>query len=276
MKIVVAGGSGQLGQHVVSELSANGYEVLNLDRRPHPGGFAPTWTVDLTKPGALYQAMAGADAVVHLAAYGGPDLTDDCSTFSGNVSVTYNVLKAARDFGLRRVVIAGSHAVYGFRHGLIEQTPDYLPIDEDHPCRPNDAYGLSKLVGEKVADSFALLGLSIATLRFPGINFDPTYQRLKLRTKEPGRWRSGFWSFIDVRDAATACRLALEAQIEGHRVFNLGAPISTMPDPTAELIRRFFPTVSDIRGDSKTNWSGLNSKRAERELCFKAVFGGAL
>jgi nucleoside-diphosphate-sugar epimerase len=270
MKIVVTGGSGQLGQHVISDLFAHGYDVLNLDRRPHPDSSVSTWIVELTEPGPLYQAMIDAHAVVHLAAYGGPDLTDDCSTFSANVSTTYNVLKVACDLRLRRAVIAGSHAVYGFRHGVVEQIPHYLPIDEDHPCRPTDAYGLSKLVGERSADSFALRGLPIVTLRFSGINLDPTYERLKLRMKDPGRWRSSFWSYVDVRDAATACRLALEAQIEGHRALNLGAPISTMPEPTTDLIRRFFPAVRDIRGDRSANWSGLDSKRAERELHFKA------
>ena len=74
MKVVVTGGSGQLGQAVISELIAHGHEVLCLDRKPHPQGFRPSWTVDLLNVGSLYEACAGASAIIHLAAHIAPNL----------------------------------------------------------------------------------------------------------------------------------------------------------------------------------------------------------
>jgi nucleoside-diphosphate-sugar epimerase len=271
MKIVVTGGSGGLGQQVISELGAHGHEVLNLDRVPHPGGFRPSWTVDLTAPGALHEACANAGGIIHLAAYIAPNLTSDSTTFNSNVTLTYNVLKAASDMTVGRVVIASSISAYGFLYGPASWTPDYLPIDENHPCRPVDSYGLSKVVGETIADSFARRNeMTIVSLRFPGVNYDPSYQRIKTLMSDPGYRRNGCWSYVDVRDAAMACRLALEAKLSGHHVFNVAVPSSNMREPTPELIRRFYPQLKDVRRSDNTNWCGIDSGKAERELGFRA------
>jgi nucleoside-diphosphate-sugar epimerase len=271
MKIVVTGGSGALGQQVISELSGHGHDVLNLDRVPHPCGFRPSWTVDLANPGPLHEACVDADGIIHLAAHIAPNLTSDSITFNSNVALTYNVLKSASDMAVRRVVIASSISAYGFLYGPANWTPDYLPIDEKHPCRPVDSYGLSKIVGETIADSFARRdGMTIVSLRFPGVNYDPSYQRIKSFMSDPAHRRSGFWSYLDVRDAAMACRLALEANLSGHHVFNATAPTSNMREPTPELIRRFYPEMKDVRRSDNTNWCGIDSSKAEREFGFRA------
>jgi nucleoside-diphosphate-sugar epimerase len=258
---------------VITELSGQGYEVLNLDRVPHPGGFRPTWIVDLIHPGALYEACRGAGGLVHLAAYIAPNLTTECTTFNSNVALTYNALKAASHMGVCRTVIASSISAYGFLYGPENWTPDYLPIDEQHPCRPVDSYGLSKVVGETVADSFArAANMRIVSLRFPGVNYDPTFQRIKGFMSNPAHRRSGFWSYIDVRDAAAACRLALEANLPGHHIFNLAAPTSNMREPTTELIRKFYPDLKHVRRGDPDNWCGIDSGKAERELRFRAQF----
>ena len=268
MKIVVTGGSGLFGQVVVSELFKAGYNVLSLDRKPHAGGFRPSWAIDLLQSGHIYEACVKADAVIHLAAHNAPNLASDGITFNDNVRMTYNVVKAASDIGIRRVVVASSIAAYGFLYGVHETSPDYLPIDEDHRCRPTDPYGLSKVVGETICDSFACSGLDIVSLRLPGINYDPSYQRIQGFMASPGDRRRGFWSYIDARDAAAAVRLSIETPLRGHRIFNIAAPTSNMREPTLELIRRFYPDVKDIRQKADTNWSGLSSQRAEQELGF--------
>ncbi len=273
MKVVVTGGSGSLGQAVIAELCGHGYDVLNLDRKPHPGGFHPSWTVELTEPASLFEACHGVAGVVHLAAYEKPGLTTDCNTFNTNVTITYNVLKAASDMGVKRVVMASSTAAYGFIYGPDGGEPAYLPIDEDHPSEPTDPYGLSKVVGERIADSFASQqGMSIVSLRFPGINFDPDFKPLRERMSDPGARRNVFWAYVDARDAATACRLALEADLDGHHVINVAAPTTSMREPSAELIRRFLPGVTDIRRNGGARWSGVDSRRAERLLGFRAQY----
>lgn len=272
MKVVVTGGSGQLGQYVVKELAAAGHTVLALDRRPNPAGHKPAWTVDLLDSGSLFEACRDAGAIVHLAAHIAPNLSSDCRTFNDNVTMTYNALKAAGSAGVRSAVIASSLAAYGFLYGDKSRVPHYLPIDEDHACVPTDAYGLSKVAGELIADSFSRSEMKITSLRLPGINYDPTFKRIESFMLDPGYRQTGFWSYVDVRDAATAFRLALESNHTGHCVFNIAAPTSNMREPTATLARQYFSTVKDLRGDETSNWSGVDSGRAERELGFRAQY----
>ena len=273
MKYVVTGGSGLLGRAVIAELTEHGHEVLSLDRQPHPGGHRPSWTVDLTRPESLYPACRGAAGVVHLAAFAAPGKATDCETFNTNVSITYNVLQAASDMGVPRVVLTSSTAAYGYIYGAAEASPDYLPADEAHPSRPTDPYGLSKVVAERIADGFAASGdMRITSLRFPGISFDSDFRLMKQRMADPGARRSGFWAYIDVRDAAASFRLALEAELDGHRVFNVAAPTTSMREPTEELVRAYFPATTDIRAGSDPRWSGIDSTRAEQELGFCAQY----
>ncbi len=271
MKIVVTGGSGNFGQYVVAELSDAGHDVLSIDRHPHPRGYRPSWSIDLLQSGDVYQALAKAETVVHLAGHTAPGLTSDSNTFNDNVRISYNVLNAASNLDIRRVVVASSIAAYGLLYSLEERRPRYLPIDEDHPCRPTDPYGLSKVVGETICESFAESArMSIVSLRFPGINYDVSYERIARLMKLPGDRRRGFWSYVDVRDAARAIRLGIEAQLNGHRIFNIAAPTSNMREPTRDLIARYYPNIAQTTHDDGGNWSGVSSKRAEQELGFAA------
>lgn len=152
-KIVVTGGSGRLGQQVITDLLSHGYEVLSLDRVPPPKKRCVSWMTDLCRPGDLYQALHGAYGVVHLGAHQAPNLVPDSETFSNNVTASYNVLKAAAHLGVKKVVMASSTAAFGFIYARRPWTPDYLPLDENHPSKPQDPYGLSKLVGEQIADA---------------------------------------------------------------------------------------------------------------------------
>jgi len=271
LRIVVTGGSGRLGQFVIRDLLSHGHDVLSLDVVRAPSLPCPAWEADLRRIGDLYQALIGADAVIHLAAYQAPGLASDSETFSNNVTTTYNVLKVAADLGLARAVVASSVAAYGFLYAPRFWPPDYLPLDEQHPCQPQDPYGLSKLIGEQIAESFARRnGLSVASLRLVGIVFDVTYQTFPERWKNPQARLGGFWSYVDARDAASACRLAVETTWPGHEVLNIAAPTSSMPEPTAELIHRYLPEVHEVRPPAHPRWSGVDSSKAARLLGFRA------
>jgi nucleoside-diphosphate-sugar epimerase len=229
-KIVVTGGSGRLGQFVIRELLADRYEVLSLDRVPQREKSCATWIADLRNAGDLFEAANGAYGVVHLGAYQAPNLAPDAETFSNNVTATYNLLRAAADLGVKKVVIASSTAAFGFIYAKNLWAPDYLPLDESHPSKPQDSYGLSKVVGEQIADSIVTAHevMTISSLRFPGVNFDLSYASFRERWLNPQTRASGLWSYIDARDAAIACRLALEVNFRGHEVFIASAPNNCM------------------------------------------------
>ena len=268
-KTVITGGSGRLGTKTVEAMLAAGYEVLNLDAVRPPEKLCESWISDLTRSGDLFEALDGADSVIHLAAHQSAAEAADSVVFSNNVASSYNVLRAAAQTGVRRVVMASSIAAYGFIYAPEIWDPEVLPLDEDYPCRPLDCYALSKAFGEQLADSFVeTSGMTVASLRISGVNFDPTYLSFRERWRDPARLLGGFWAYVDARDAAEACRLAAEADIDGHRVFNIAAATSHNPTPTEELVRRYFPGTR-IRDGMTGCWSGLDVARARDELGFE-------
>ncbi len=270
MKIVVTGGSGNLGIFVIRALLDAGHDVLSLDRAAPAESPCESRVCDLSDADELNRAFTDAHAVVHLAAYQAPGIVSDNETFSNNVTASYNVLKAAGDNGVGRVVMASSIAAYGFTYAAHMWSPDYLPLDEDYPCTPRDPYGLSKITGETLADSFvSYTDMSVVSLRISGVNFDLTYASLPGRWADPGAKMGTFWSYIDVRDAAEACRLAAEATIDGHVICNLSHDLSRYREPTADLIAKYLPGTK-IRDGFASHFGGLDNSRAKEILGFEA------
>jgi nucleoside-diphosphate-sugar epimerase len=270
-KVVVTGGSGRLGQFVIRDLLAHGYAALSLDRVPPREKLCPSWLADLRHLGDLFEAMRESYGVIHLGAYQAPNLAPDAETFSNNVSSTYNVLRAATDLGVGKVVIASSTAGFGFIYAKDLRAPLYLPLDENHPSKPQDSYGLSKVLGEQIADCIVTVHkeMTISSLRFPGVNFDLSYESFRERWRNPQSRASGFWTYIDARDAAMTCRLALEAKFTGHELFIASAPKNCMIQPTAELIKEYLPKGAKIKKMSGTHWSCVDSAKARRMLGFE-------
>jgi nucleoside-diphosphate-sugar epimerase len=230
-----------------------------------------SWLADLRHSGDLFEAMRESYGVIHLGAYQAPNLAPDAETLSNNVSATYNVLRAAADVRVKKVVIASSTAAFGFIYAKNLWAPEYLPLDEDHPSKPQDSYGLSKVLGEHIADSIVAVheDMTVSSLRFPGVNFDLSYESFKERWRNPRSRTSGFWTYIDARDAAMTCRLALEAKFTGHEVFIASAAKNCMIQPTTELIKKYLPHGAKIKKVSGTHWSCVDSAKARRMLGFK-------
>ena len=172
MKVVVTGGSGFIGSHVVDKLRAAGHDPRILDLAPspwHEGGEIDTALADLTDPAAVADAVRGSEAIVHLAAMadvnevvGQPERTDAVNTRG-----TFNLLEAARAEGVSRFLYASTIWVYG-------NAPGPEPHDEDTPLvLPPHLYTATKLAGEMYCRSFqTMYGVSTTILRF-GIPYGP-------------------------------------------------------------------------------------------------------
>ncbi len=287
MRVVITGGSGRLGQYVVRELFTHNHAVAALDAIKPRECLCPTYTVDLTKFDSLLEHLNNADALVHLARVRFPytengynvaeqkwefaDIAGDVERFNRNVAITNNVLAAAQACAVKKAVCGSSLAVYGFYYPSTELQPAYLPVDEDHPLRPQDPYGMTKLIGEKLCDALSQkTGAQVASLRFAGIYTEAHRSMLLDRKKNPlARGTGALWSYIDARDAARACRLALEAEFGGHQPFNICASSTIMDTPTRKLIARYLPRITDLRSGLDDRGSGYSVDKAKRLLRFE-------
>jgi nucleoside-diphosphate-sugar epimerase len=271
-KIVITGGSGLLGTYVVNHFAENGYEVVNADITKPQKSSAKFLKVDLNNLGECYGALANAYAVIHLAAipvaYSHPNEV----TFSNNVMSTYNILEAAAGLGIKKAVIASSESSYGIVFSRQNLAPQYVPIDEEHPQLPEDSYGLSKIVGEKTADMInRRCGMQVVSFRIGNVITPEMYKNFPEFIREPKYRRTILWSYVDARDIATACRLAIEKDGLGSIALNLAADDTSMDIKSCELMKREFPGVKDIRVPLDNYQTLLSNEKAKKLLNWQPV-----
>jgi len=271
MKILVTGGQGKVGRFVMQELVNSAHEVTVFDRVPGPERGAVRYLVgDIQDLGEVMEAMHGADAVIHLAAIHNPNIATATVTYQTNVVGTFNVHHAAFRLGIKRVVSASSNAVVGWSYNDNFE-PDYLPVDEDHPLRPEDPYGLSKEIGETIARSYALKGLETVSLRPSGVVAPEELEAIK---KTGGRTPSGFqaYSYIDARDLAVAFRLAVVRPLTGATVMFVVADDSTIAEPLCQLYPRIKPSIGDKANKLTGGTGAYANARAKKLLGWKPVY----
>ncbi|TCL74127.1 nucleoside-diphosphate-sugar epimerase [Hydrogenispora ethanolica] len=265
-KVVVTGGSGRLGTAVLEHFLESGYEVVNADLVKPKVAKVKHVTVNLQNLGECYGALAGADAVVHLAAipvaYSHPNEV----TFQNNVMSTYNILQAAAGLGIGKAVVASSESSYGIVFAKHRLVPQYVPLDEDHPQLPQDSYGLSKIVNEKTAEMFhRLTGMQVVSFRIGNVIAPEMYQNFPNFIHDPEQRQNILWSYIDARDAAVACRMAIEADGLGAVTLNLAADDTSMDIRSETLLSIGYPEVTDIRAPLD-NFNTLLSNRKIKEV----------
>ncbi|MFB9275177.1 NAD-dependent epimerase/dehydratase family protein [Cohnella cellulosilytica] len=266
-KVVVTGGSGMLGIWVVRHFAEQGYEVLNVDTRRSDALDCPTLIANLEDLGETYGVLAGADAVVHLAAIPAAHIRTPEVTFRNNVMSTYNVLEAAAGLGIRKAVIASSESSYGLVFAVHPPAPQYVPLDESHPQLPEDSYGLSKVVNEKTAEMFhRRTGMQIVSLRLGNVIPPEWYARFPGFIHKPEARERILWSYIDTRDAASACRLAIETDGLGAVALNIAADDSSMAIRSRELLAASYPGVTDIRAPLEGFETLFDNGKAKRLL----------
>ncbi|HWA18686.1 MAG TPA: NAD(P)-dependent oxidoreductase [Devosia sp.] len=252
MKVIVTGGTGSwdrgLGPVVIAALQAKGHTVTNLDRAV-PGGIerAGFIRVDLTDYGQTFAAMHGHDAVIQLAAHGEPDWdhVSGAARFHTNSLIAYNVFQAACALGMQKVVWASSETVLGFPFDKVQ--PKVLPTSDDDPPIPTGSYGISKANSEDLARHMNRRhGVPFVGLRFSNIFYDTkghvtSYETIPRYWDDPKSRMFNLWGYVDSRDTADACVLALESRITGAEVMTIAAPDTIMRQTNAELVAAAFP-----------------------------------
>jgi nucleoside-diphosphate-sugar epimerase len=250
--VAVTGANGKTGRAVVADLLEHDYRVMAVDNAGRPGdrgdladlGVA-LLRADLTDYGQTIEALHGADAVVHLANIPAPAQFTPSQTFTGNTAMNSNVFLAAAQLGLARVAWASSETTLGLP---FVTPPRYAPVDEDHYPLPTTTYALSKVVGETLAQHIsAWSGIPFVGLRLSNVHTPQEYARVPGYWDDPHSRKWNLWGYVDVRDAAAAFRLALQAPLTGATSFVIAAADTIMRTPSAELLAEVFPDVRPTR-----------------------------
>lgn len=279
-QVLITGASGRLGRATVREMVANGYRVIAIDRaRPqdaHPDGVRSV-EIDLLDSGQVVGAMRGCDAVIHLGAIPAPYGHADEVVFRNNTGATFSVLQAASLLGVTRVAIASSGSIYGTAWSPTPLSFQYAPVDEAHPLMVHDVYALSKETDERTAEMFCRReGMSVAALRFHWIatREEQLAHVEERRAKEDHSLERGnLWGYIDLHDAARACRLAIEAARDepfGFAAMNIVAADTLSDEPTEEMIRRWSPETM-IRKPIPGTSAAYDTSTAKRVIGWEAT-----
>lgn len=258
MRVVVTGAAGLVGRTVAEHLVQCGLDVVPSDRETGQ-------RADLRSLGEVFGLLADADAVVHLGAIPVPTRYPPERVFANNAMSQFNVFEACAKLGIERVVSASSVSAYGFPFQHRWTEPLYLPLDEDHPLLPQDAYGLSKLVGEQIAAAYCRrTGWSAVCLRLSRVVDDDNLATVLAEVKSnPRGYAQGLWSYVHARDVGRACFAALTVDLSGHHPLLWTADDTVSETPTDDLLDEWFPNVPRR---PRENESLIDCRRARRVL----------
>jgi UDP-glucose 4-epimerase len=277
MKVLVTGGSGFIGSHVVDRLRARGHDprILDLVPSPHHGPEVDTVLGDLCDPEVAHRAMNGCDAVVHLAAMADVDevAKEPARTDRVNTHGTHVLLEAARATGVQRFVYASTIWVYGDAAG-----PE--AVDEETPLGlPRHFYTATKIAGEMYTASYGeLYGLEWTILRF-GIPYGPRARPTAVVPAFTAKALAGqpltiagdgtqSRRFVYVEDLADGVALSL-VPAAANRIYNLVGHENTSVRAIARTIRDIVGDVNIVHVEGRTadlRGGNISGERALQEL----------
>ena len=292
--VLITGGAGNLGRVVASELRDT-CGVTLFDRVTPQQARIPFETDlqfvlgDLTDLADCMRAisLAQADTVIHLGALAGPTevigqrqqrLPED-ETMRVNTMGTYYLLDAARRLGVKQVLFASTFYTLGLGN-RISKAPfqvDYLPIDEEHPLRPESTYGLSKVLGEEILAAFSrAYGIQTVAFRLMGVVYqNPTTGWFKPPSgpkADPahvGGPLGTTWQYVDARDVAQACALAMTVEnLDPFEAFYL-ATDTMLDEETRAVIERCCPDLTEMAANIEGHEGMVSIDKARQKLGYE-------
>lgn len=258
MKILVIGGCGFIGSHIVDRLLEHGHTIKVLDRQPEQFR-APLHGVeyvfgDFTDSAKIFEALTSVDAVMHLASTTVPGTADldPSADVRNNLLGTLSLLESMTRVGLSRILFLSSG-------GTVYGPPDVVPIPEHHPLRPISSYGIVKASIEHYLQAFeATRGLSPISVRASN-PYGPrqghtgvqgvisTFLKRAMAGVPIEIWGDGsvVRDYIHVGDLAEVCALAIASEKTGpyNAGFGEGVALTRIVDILQEVIGRDVPVL---------------------------------
>jgi len=283
-RTLVTGGAGRLGRSVVTALAASGREVVSVDRVTAAGLEVEQVALDLLDGDARAELFTRVrpDEVVHLAAIPVPFAAPDEELYAVNTSLAFGVLGEALRVGARSLLAASSPTVIGYG-APTGWRPAYLPLDEEHPVAPWNAYALSKVAVEELMRTTARreggrirLGAFrpcyvIAPEEWEGA---PTQQghTVAERLDRPELSAVALFNYLDARDAGDFVVRWLDHadSVPNGEVFFVGAPDPLVRGSVRDAIAVHLPEAVAAAAGLGDDDPLFSSARAERMLGWRA------
>ncbi|OCH83965.1 NAD(P)-binding protein [Obba rivulosa] len=272
MKLAITGCNGSIGQRVVIAALRSGHDVVGIDLVPlkdYEYVSNPKFNfrqIDVRDYEAVLHVLEGCEAIIHLAGIRSPE-DYIVKTHNTNVVMSWNVLRAAAELGIKRVAQASSVNVISLVYS-VKPIFDYLPLDEDHPCRPDEPYGLSKIIAETQAETIVRRYpfMRVASLRLSW----SLPRRSDAARHDPARRKNDLWGYVQEDAGADAFLLAVTNEDEkwsGHEAFIIAAP-DTSDDRDSMFLKEQFWANVPIKGgkDLSGRKSFFDCSKAERLL----------
>ncbi|MDD5017624.1 MAG: NAD(P)-dependent oxidoreductase [Eubacteriales bacterium] len=253
---LVTGANGFVGKEVVRQLLNNGNNVTAIGRHK------PDLNVQFIKADICdTQAIRGAlqdkkfDYVFHLASL--PiDTGDPYQMVNTNVYGCLNLLEEARKIKPEKFVLASSISAYEWFPATKFNAPDYLPVDEEHPCRPKDMYSVTKRMQELLIQTYywqykvPAVALRVTAVIGPdGKGGGQGWREIAVqlskgeRVQIPHMSASEKCHYVDIRDVARMFIAAAKSDVHGGEIFNCCGPKAVTGAEFAEIVHRYYPDI---------------------------------
>lgn len=284
---LISGATGFVGRELIRQLTDAGQQVTAIGRSA-PYGFVRHIKADISKPIENVSADETCDCIMHIASLPG-DTGNPQQMLDVNLNGCLHMLELARTLHVRHFLLASSISAYEWYPATPFHAPDYLPVDEEHPCRPKDMYSVTKRMQELLCMTYYhQYGVPVTCLRLTAVigpNGQGGGREWRAIAEElaggetvhiPHFSKEELCHYVDIRDVARMLITASENDAAIGEIFNCCGPQAVTGEQFRDVIRTFYPAI-DVQFNFP--WSmaqggkiAFSMEKAKRVLSFQPIY----